>query len=80
MVRIAVEESLSDIKQALQNNGHEVVSMTANNLSNIQYLVITGQDNNIMGISEAATNASVINADGLTAEEVVEHIDRRAGK
>lgn len=80
MARIAVEESLSDIKQALQNNGHEVISMTANNLSNIQYLVITGQDNNVMGISEVATQASVINADGLTADEVVEQIDRRAGK
>ena len=74
MARIAVEDSLDAVKQALQNSGHEVVSM--DNLDNIDCAVISGLDNNVMGISDRATKASVIDASGMTADEVVRRVDQ----
>jgi len=74
MARIAVEDSLDSVKQALQNSGHEVVSM--DNMDSVDCAVISGIDNNVMGISDRATKASVIDATGMTADEVVRRVDQ----
>jgi Uncharacterised protein family (UPF0180) len=75
MVKVAVEQGLSDIQQALQENGHEVVSME--NLKNASCCVISGQDHNMMGMSDIFTQAPVINADGMSAQEVVQEVNTR---
>lgn len=72
MAKIAVEPSLTDVKQLLQEKGHEVVSM--DNIANCSCAVITGQDNNVMGMSNTSTNASVINAEGKTAQQIVDQV------
>lgn len=74
MAKIAVEQGLSDVTDVLQSNGHEVVSME--NLENCSCCVISGQDQNVMGIHDTATQASVISAKGLTAEQVLEQVNR----
>lgn len=76
MAKIAVENSLDDVKNALEQNGHEVVSMDSGNLQNCDCCVISGQDKNMMGMSETATQASVINAQGMTADQIVERINQ----
>lgn len=75
MAKIAVENGLSDVKNALQSGGHEVVSM--DNLENCACCVISGQDKNVMGMGNTATKVSVINAQGLTANEVLEQVNSR---
>ncbi|NDI37150.1 YkuS family protein [Chengkuizengella sediminis] len=80
MARVAVEDNLSNVKQALQNEGHEVFNLEENNMQNCQCCVITGQDQNMMGIADTQTQASVINADGLTAEEVVNQVNQSLNK
>lgn len=77
MARIAVEDGLQDIKDALQNSGHEVVSLDATNLINCQCCVISGIDKDVTGIADRATEASVINANGLTTAEVVDQVNQR---
>lgn len=77
MAKIAVEDSLTNVKQALQNNGHEVVSMDAANLSGCDCCVISGQDKDMMGMADTATKASVVNAQGITADEVVQQVNSR---
>ena len=72
MAKIAVEPTLGDVIQTLQANGHEVVSM--DNLENVSCCVISGQDENMMGVANAVTNAAVINARGMTAQEVLERV------
>lgn len=72
MARIAVEPSLTDVKQLLQENGHEVVNM--DQATNCSCCVVTGQDLNVMGMSNTSTNASVINAEGKTAREIVDQV------
>lgn len=74
MARIGVEDSLGQVKQQLQSSGHEVVSMED---KNCDCYVISGQDRNMMGIAEAVTSASVINAEGLTADEIVQQVNQR---
>ncbi|MBP1155660.1 MULTISPECIES: YkuS family protein [unclassified Paenibacillus] len=76
MAKIAVENSLEDVKNALQQNGHEVISMDSGNLQNCDCCVISGQDQNMMGMSETATQASVINAQGMSADEIVQRVNQ----
>ncbi len=75
MARIAVEETLSDVEQALKNSGHEVVALNQNNAKNCHYCVVSGMDMNVLGMSDTVTQATVINAEGLTADEVVQRIN-----
>jgi hypothetical protein len=74
MAKVAVENNLTDVKEALQSSGYEVVSI--DNMTDVSCCVITGQDKNMMGITETTTQASVINAEGLTAQEIVEQVNR----
>ena len=77
MAKIAVENSLTNVKQALENSGHQVVSMDTGSVQNCDCCVISGQDKNMMGFAQTATQASVINADGLSADEVVRQVNDR---
>jgi len=74
MAKIAVEDSLSSIKDALQNKGHEVVGLSEN-VDGCAACVISGEDKNVMGIADRATSAAVINAQGMTADEVCRRVD-----
>ncbi|MDP5272629.1 YkuS family protein [Chengkuizengella axinellae] len=80
MARVAVEENLSNVKQALENEGHDVVNLEENNMQNCQCCVITGQDQNMMGMADTHTQASIINADGLSANEVVNQVNQCLNK
>jgi hypothetical protein len=80
MAKIAVEDSLQNIKEALQNSGHAVVSMDESNLSGCQCCVISGQDKDVMGMADRAAQCSVINASGMTADEVVQQVNERVSQ
>lgn len=74
---IGVEQSLSNVEAALQAKGYEVVQLKSEqDATNCDCCVVTGQDENMMGISNTATAGSVINAHGLSAEEVCERVDK----
>jgi hypothetical protein len=77
MARIAVEDSLSGLKDKLKNNGHVVVAMQEGSMEDCQCVVITGQDKNMMGIANTVTEASVINAEGMTDEEILKQVNQR---
>lgn len=42
MAKIAVEEQLSNIMQALENNGHQVVTLNESTIQDCEYCVISG--------------------------------------
>ena len=51
MARIGVENSLTDVQQALQQQGHEVVTLNSEqDAQGCDCCVVTGQDSNVMGI------------------------------
>jgi len=70
MARVAVENSLSEISKMLRDNGYEVVDL-GNWQQVVDAIVITGQDINVLGDqNKTITSAPVINAEGMTANEV----------
>jgi hypothetical protein len=78
MPKIGVEQSLSDVTAALQQKGYDVVQLKNESDANgCDCCVITGQDNNVMGISNAVTAGSVIQASGLTAEQICQEVENK---
>jgi hypothetical protein len=78
MARVGVEQSLTDIQQALREKGYDVVELKQeSDAQNCDCCVVTGLDSNVMGMSDTSTKASVIEANGLTADEVCQHVANR---
>ncbi|QQE72925.1 YkuS family protein [Brevibacillus composti] len=70
MARVAVEGNLTQISQMLRDNGYQVVEL-GNWQNPVDAVVITGQDVNVLSDqSKTITGAPVINANGMTAQEV----------
>ncbi|SEN29780.1 YkuS family protein [Lihuaxuella thermophila] len=81
MTRIAVEESLTPVQEYLSRQGYQVETVDASTLNNqaqanYSAIVISGADQNIMGIQNVVQNCPVINAHGLTPEEVHQRLQQ----
>ena len=74
MQRVAVEPTLSQVKQYLQAQGLDVTDLNQQ-ATNADVYVISGQDKDVLGMQDTTTKASVINAEGLTAEEVYQALN-----
>ncbi|WP_339163390.1 YkuS family protein [Siminovitchia sp. FSL W7-1587] len=78
MMRIGVEEGLTNVTEALQQKGYEVVSLSnATDLDECDCCVVTGMDSNIMGMQTTTTKVPVIEASGLSAEEVCKEVENK---
>ena len=75
MPRIAIEQSLHHVEQFLKHNGFEVVGISTNAASDADAFVISGMDQDVMGMAEAATGSPVISAEGKTPQEVLRQIN-----
>jgi hypothetical protein len=80
MIKIAVEKTLSPVKDVLQKNNFEVVDLDFTQqtyIPDVYCYVITGQDKDVMGIADKQADLPVINAKGLTEQEVLEQVNQR---
>ncbi|WP_110111734.1 YkuS family protein [Bacillus sp. CGMCC 1.16541] len=78
MAKIGVEYGLTDVQEALQQMGHEVVQLRQeSDAQGCDCCVVTGQDSNVMGISNSVTQGSVIKASGLSADDVCQQVQSR---
>lgn len=78
MAKIGVEQSLTDVQQELQAKGYDVIQLKQEqDAAGCDCCVITGQDQNVMGIQDAVTEGSVINAHGMSAQEICQQIEQR---
>ncbi|MFV8826960.1 YkuS family protein [Alkalihalobacterium sp. APHAB7] len=78
MPRIGVEQSLTAVQQELQSKGYDVVQLKQEQDANgCDCCVITGQDQDMMGIQNVVTAGSVISAQGMTAEEVCQQVEQK---
>jgi hypothetical protein len=80
-MKIAIEPTLTHIKDYLSGMGHQVDSMAPNtqftkNLQNYDAVVVTGLSKNLLGVEDTETKARVINAEGLTPQDVAKEIER----
>lgn len=81
MAKIGVEGSLTNVQQALQEKGYEVVQLQQeSDAKNCDCCVVTGLDTNVMGMADTFTEGSVIEANGLSADEVCQEVANRLGR
>ena len=80
--RIAIEPNLTPVKELLSSKGYQVDSInydkaSSNFKDNYDAFIVNGLDTNSFGINDTGTKAPVINAVGLTAEEVYKELENR---
>ncbi|MDM5187684.1 YkuS family protein [Bacillus sp. DX4.1] len=76
MAKIGVENSLTDVQQALQQKGYEIISLQSeNDAQGCDCCVVTGLDSNVMGIQNAEIKGSIIEASGLTTDEICQRVE-----
>jgi hypothetical protein len=80
MAKIGVEQSLTNVSEALRERGHEVVELRQEaDAQGCDFCVVSGIDSNVMGMQDAAIQGSVIEANGLSADEVCRQVDQKFG-
>lgn len=81
MARVGVEQSLTNVSEALREKGYDVVDLRQeSDAQGCDFCVITGIDSNIMGMQDTVTQGSVIEANGLSADEVCRQVEQRIGR
>jgi hypothetical protein len=79
---IAVENNLSPVMRFLSDKGFKVEGISVeneygNNLKKYDALVVAGMSTDILGIQDKVSDIPVINADGLTPEEIYSELNSR---
>lgn len=72
---IAVDENLKGLKEALASQGYDIVDLTEEEMKRADAVVITGMDQNMMGMEDIKTKVPVINAQGKSSEDIVKDIN-----
>lgn len=81
MAKVGVEQSLSNISEALREKGYEVIDLKQqNDAQGCDCCIISGIDSNVMGMQDAVTQGSVIEANGLSADEVCRQVEQKFGR
>lgn len=76
--KIGIEESLSDVENALKEKGYDVIKLKAmEDAKGCDCCVVTGLDSNMLGVSNVVTEGSVIEASGLTADEICQIVEQK---
>lgn len=82
MKKIAVQKGLNPIKDYLSGEGYTVKEFdnrkknAGNFLDRYDVVIVTGENQDIMGVEETITSTPIIDATGLTGEEVKNEIER----
>jgi hypothetical protein len=78
--KVGVEQSLTNVQQALREKGYNVVQLQQESDANgCDCCVVTGLDSNVMGMADTFTKGSVIDANGMSADEVCQEVQNRLG-
>jgi Uncharacterised protein family (UPF0180). len=78
--KIAVEKDLTPVKDYLTSKGYAVECIDFNQqnsekLQGYDAIVVTGLNSNLLGMEDTVTKSAVINADGLTPEEIANELE-----
>lgn len=72
MKTVAVEDTLTNVRKYLKENGYKVVKLDGRQKADAY--VITGMDNNVMNVQDISARAPVIDASGKTPEQILESL------
>ncbi len=82
MKKIAIQEGLNPIKNYLSEEGYSVKEFdnrkknAGNFLDKYDAVIVTGENQNIMGTQDTISSTPIIDATGMTGEEVKEQIEK----
>lgn len=75
---VAIEENLTNVNQALQSQGFNTIWLENEaNLTGVGAIVVSGQNSNFLGMHDTNSKVPVINAAGLSADQVVDAVKSR---
>lgn len=83
MKNIAVEKGLENVVKYLSKEGYSVQMLSESiddnisTLNNYDAIVTAGYNTDMMGISDTSTLAPVVNARGLTPEEIKSNLEKQ---
>lgn len=75
---VAVDAKLDHIRDLLQRQGYEVVGLDAGR-DRAAAVVLSGMEENVLGIETRSGAAGVIDARGLTPDEILDAVRRFTG-
>lgn len=73
---IAVEKNLSNLMDALETEGYDVVDLDHVNMDSVDAIIVSGADINFMNMQDVHTSVPVINAAGKSSDEILEELER----
>lgn len=76
--RVAVEETISDVKQALRGAGFEVTGLSTGATPDVDFAVVAGRSDDALGYQNVKKDYPIFDRRGMTAEEVVDVIRAHA--
>jgi len=82
MKKIAVQQGLSEVKKYLSEEGYTVKEFDNSKknaghfLDRYDAVIVTGENQNIMGVEDTISSTPIIDATGMTAEEVKKQIEK----
>ncbi len=82
MKKVAVQKGLNPIKDYLCDQGYTVKEFdnrkknAGNFLNRYDAVIVTGENQNIMGVEDTISTTSIIDATGMTGEQVKEQIEK----
>lgn len=83
MKKIAVQKGLSEVKDYLNEEGYAVKEFDNSKknaghfLDRYDAVVVTGENQNIMGTERTITSTPIIDATGMTGEEIKKRIENK---
>lgn len=86
MKKICIEKGLSTVADYLSAEGYSVETLGEDLKSNVSkcnscdVIVTADYNTNMMGFSDTSTNVPIINASGLTGEEIKDMIEQKTTK
>ena len=80
--KVAVEPGLTPVREFLSNKGYTVETIDLSKeytkqMDKYDAFIVTGMNNNFLGVNDTNTRAVVIDASGLTAEQVYHELQLR---
>ncbi|HHX50324.1 MAG TPA: YkuS family protein [Clostridia bacterium] len=73
---VAVDGALENVRQALENAGFQTMKINDISLERALAIIISGMDDDFLGMSNIKTKAPVLSAKGKTAQEVVDNVKK----
>lgn len=80
---IALEKKLNNFKGHLENAGFKTIEFNMNSNTgwqNADLVVLSGMNENLMGMQDIQTGVPVINATGLSPDDIVQKAMERLGQ